>query len=809
MAHLHSVYDTDNHFSIDPVTRAIKNESKKTTVVQYDHNSERFTFQLPRYIEGHDMLECNKVEVHYINVDTGNSKNKKSGCYEVTDLQKSPDDENTAICSWLISGNATQLAGQLSFVLRFSCLNGNTVEYAWHTAVYSEFYISGGMYEAETVLEQYLDVIEQWKDSVMETFVADLTTWKVETKSEVDQSISDWKDQAHADLTAWKEVEVNEVHRLFGDYTEYWQRQIDVERARIDALLALEAGSTTGDAELQDIRIGADGKTYDSAGTAVRKQFEVVHNYLDSIKTVINPELEIGSVDQGTEVDMTARARIVEPIKYWNATIHISYLEGYFFGYTVYDANGNYDGVDHGWNTMAQDREIKLDGEGYVTMNFMRTDNANMTEDDLSTISSAIRVEYVDVLHQLDLIKEELNAGFTVNEDCTVEVGGMHNGESVDMANRARLTEKIPLNSNIVLTLAKNTAYFFGYAIFDENGVYDGTDHGWNHLVNNMVFSFDSPCYIRMVFMRTDSGMITEEDISTLTSLIKIVAKEDSSSVVKTVRATKKIADALAEKVDELSWLQAMSSINVEFGRKNGASYVFVHIPKTTNDGKTFFPRVALTSADGTIDGTKVSPLRYAQNNRTVFVVNASLFNMSTVQPVGQTIIDGVSITNTPMESDNGTPISDTQCYPLCINSDGSLSANYDRYVDTAAMIADGVVGAVTGWGKLVENFKICEKDIAAEIVHPGDYIQQSIGQYEDGDYCICTVDQSRGSVHNEAGLTYTELAEIFVEKGVKFAYALDGGGSSATVLGKRQLNRIFEGSVGRAVPTVIYFDVQ
>ena len=51
-------------------------------------------------------------------------------------------------------------------------------------------------------------------------------------------------------------------------------QEINVERKRIDSFKTLQAGSTTGDAELQDIRIGHDGVTYSNAGTAVREQIK-------------------------------------------------------------------------------------------------------------------------------------------------------------------------------------------------------------------------------------------------------------------------------------------------------------------------------------------------------------------------------------------------------------------------------------------------------------------------------------------------------------------------------------------------------
>ena len=166
--HEHSVYDTDPHYKIDAHTRVITDQSETPTkLMQHDHNSERFTFELDRFIDGHDMTLCNKVEVHYINIDAS-TKESNDGVYKVEDIGISPAGEDVVIFSWLVSKKATKYAGTLNFRLRFACVDENAkVVYAWHTEIFKGISVSNGIDNAEAVVEDYSDILEAWKAEVL------------------------------------------------------------------------------------------------------------------------------------------------------------------------------------------------------------------------------------------------------------------------------------------------------------------------------------------------------------------------------------------------------------------------------------------------------------------------------------------------------------------------------------------------------------------------------------------------------------------------------------------------------------------
>ena len=169
MAHIHNIVDSDTHFKIDPITRKITNENNKVTLVQHDHHSECFSFDMPRYIDGHDMMECDKVEIHFLNL-AANKKESHPGIYKVTDFDLSDKDDNVLTFTWLVSENATHLVGLLIFAVHFTCTNADGDDYRWSTLLYDNPGVSVGesIYNSEVITRQYVDVLEQWRKEVYE-----------------------------------------------------------------------------------------------------------------------------------------------------------------------------------------------------------------------------------------------------------------------------------------------------------------------------------------------------------------------------------------------------------------------------------------------------------------------------------------------------------------------------------------------------------------------------------------------------------------------------------------------------------------
>lgn len=185
MSHLHKIYDNDTHFKINPNTRTFLNESElKNTIAQGDHNSERITFEIPRLVDGHDMSLCNRIEIHYLNVDT-TTKEKSEDVYISDDVMVSPEDENIVEFSWLIRENATKYNGILSFAISMKCITNDVVDYRWNTLTYEKLSVGKSLNNVAAIQETVSDIIAKWKQELVSSGAIDLSN--LVTKEEFNQ----------------------------------------------------------------------------------------------------------------------------------------------------------------------------------------------------------------------------------------------------------------------------------------------------------------------------------------------------------------------------------------------------------------------------------------------------------------------------------------------------------------------------------------------------------------------------------------------------------------------------------------------
>ena len=244
--------------------------------------------------------------------------------------------------------------------------------------------------------------------------------------------------------------------------------------------------------------------------------------------------------------------------------------------------------------------------------------------------------------------------------------------------------------------------------------------------------------------------------------------------------------------IDPLDTFANNVNIDYEFDSSGNVNYSCIRVYRKKIDGTLQYPFVY---APFGVEHCSWSTLDMNLIKRFPLAINAGIFDTSDTTPVGVVIQNGVLIQDGPA----GTQ---TERRTLTIDGNGNLASVADDS-NGAALVSNGIVSAVCGFGPIIVDYEAAD---VSYIPNRNDNAQRQIfGQFGNGDYCILTC-EGRNHDHSD-GWTMAEAQAVCQKLGLKFAFNLDGGGSTETVFGGRQINTIYEGSTGRKVPTFIVFN--
>lgn len=231
------------------------------------------------------------------------------------------------------------------------------------------------------------------------------------------------------------------------------------------------------------------------------------------------------------------------------------------------------------------------------------------------------------------------------------------------------------------------------------------------------------------------------------------------------------------------------TDVDYAYDAETGVNYTAIRVYRDKIDGTKQFPFVVHTD--------KTSTYNLVMQHGFCLAINAGIFNTSTGNADGIVIQNG-EVTN------SGETSTHPQCLPLTIDANGNLSyASYNASADE--LITNGIVSAVTGFMPIIIDYREYASENWNNVSHYTENAQrQIIGQFGNGDYAIVTCEGR--NYQNSDGWTIAEAQRVCKKLGLKFAYNLDGGGSTETMYGYKHINTIYDGTTGRAVPTFIVF---
>lgn len=222
----------------------------------------------------------------------------------------------------LINGNVELVTNELSFVVK-NAPNGTThvdpSEFTWQQLV--DQYVNAKL---DTFANKSdLSKFEENVNGSIENQSKKIQSFKTEVDTSLDnqnKKITDLQTTTKASLDSQSKAIDDfktELNTNLNQTTSTQNSKITTLESRMDTFTSLKEGSTTGDAELQDIRVGADGTKYPSAGKAVREQVGKLNKDLVELRTTTGINLHNKETDKSSMYINTSGVEEVNNL-YWS-----------------------------------------------------------------------------------------------------------------------------------------------------------------------------------------------------------------------------------------------------------------------------------------------------------------------------------------------------------------------------------------------------------------------------------------------------------------------------------------------------------
>ena len=239
-------------------------------------------------------------------------------------------------------------------------------------------------------------------------------------------------------------------------------------------------------------------------------------------------------------------------------------------------------------------------------------------------------------------------------------------------------------------------------------------------------------------------------------------------------------------------WFAKNCKLTKNLDTVSNTYYFLTRIKHKDTNGKLIKLRMALSNK---AEGETVRDFAIRMNTELAF--NGSTANnlSPTVrQAAGIQIIDGVIVQELAKKA-----------YTLGIKDDNELLA-YQPGTKAADILKDGAHTALTAFIPLIENHRPVSEELfklTANLIQKNP--RQVIAQFDNKDILFLSCG---GRGFDGDGMTVMDVIRVLKALNVRFAFNLDGGGSTSTVIGDKLITKKIDGkgTLERLRPNFLYF---